>query len=285
MHRREASWPARGLRRPLGLRRARRHPRRPLPRGTRRARRVGCRLGWCLVRSQHLRPQRVRGQPSQHSPDFDRRLSAVRPRTGQFPRTSTMSRGHADCCRVLSTRQRPTKADWNDSIAIAGLGLHTSSSPSSIARRPRPSGSTCARKVRSSLEVALFRREETLLSRGFFVREGGLEPPRPFGHQHLKLARLPFRHSRKVERRSVTQRMTGSNTVRTGPATGLNSDVSRFCACHATKSRRHPAAGRAIRPWRRRRSGSRARCTRTWSSAPSAGAHPNRTTTGTAAAR
>ncbi len=29
------------------------------------------------------------------------------------------------------------------------------------------------------------------------VREGGLEPPRPFGHQHLKLARLPFRHSRK----------------------------------------------------------------------------------------
>ena len=33
--------------------------------------------------------------------------------------------------------------------------------------------------------------------RGFIVREGGLEPPRPFGHQHLKLARLPFRHSRK----------------------------------------------------------------------------------------
>ena len=33
--------------------------------------------------------------------------------------------------------------------------------------------------------------------KGFLVREGGLEPPRPFGHQHLKLARLPFRHSRK----------------------------------------------------------------------------------------
>ena len=28
------------------------------------------------------------------------------------------------------------------------------------------------------------------------VREGGLEPPRPFGHWHLKPARLPFRHSR-----------------------------------------------------------------------------------------
>ena len=30
------------------------------------------------------------------------------------------------------------------------------------------------------------------------VREGGLEPPRPFGHWHLKPARLPFRHSRSV---------------------------------------------------------------------------------------
>ena len=29
------------------------------------------------------------------------------------------------------------------------------------------------------------------------VREGGFEPPRPFGHWHLKPARLPFRHSRQ----------------------------------------------------------------------------------------
>lgn len=28
------------------------------------------------------------------------------------------------------------------------------------------------------------------------VREEGLEPPRPFGHQFLKLTRLPLRHSR-----------------------------------------------------------------------------------------
>lgn len=27
------------------------------------------------------------------------------------------------------------------------------------------------------------------------VGEGGLEPPRPEGHWHLKPARLPFRHS------------------------------------------------------------------------------------------
>src|SRR3954463_3650893 len=30
------------------------------------------------------------------------------------------------------------------------------------------------------------------------VREGGLEPPRPCGHWHLKPARLPFRHSRSI---------------------------------------------------------------------------------------
>ena len=32
------------------------------------------------------------------------------------------------------------------------------------------------------------------------VREGGFEPPRPFGHWHLKPARLPFRHSRAPEK-------------------------------------------------------------------------------------
>ncbi len=30
----------------------------------------------------------------------------------------------------------------------------------------------------------------------FHVREGGFEPPRPFGHCDLNAARLPFRHSR-----------------------------------------------------------------------------------------
>jgi hypothetical protein len=38
------------------------------------------------------------------------------------------------------------------------------------------------------------------------VRKGGFEPPRPFGHWHLKPARLPFRHLRvtaRVSRPSV----------------------------------------------------------------------------------
>lgn len=42
-------------------------------------------------------------------------------------------------------------------------------------------------------------------SRYSLVREGGFEPPRPFGHWHLKPARLPFRHSRKVSRAKVSR--------------------------------------------------------------------------------
>ena len=35
------------------------------------------------------------------------------------------------------------------------------------------------------------------------VGEGGLEPPRPEGHWHLKPARLPFRHSPENNRWSL----------------------------------------------------------------------------------
>ena len=38
-------------------------------------------------------------------------------------------------------------------------------------------------------------RTRDLLSVRSIVGEGGLEPPRPEGHWHLKPARLPFRHS------------------------------------------------------------------------------------------
>ena len=40
------------------------------------------------------------------------------------------------------------------------------------------------------------------------VREGGFEPPRPFGHCDLNAARLPFRHSR-VKRAQATPRLRG----------------------------------------------------------------------------
>ena len=49
------------------------------------------------------------------------------------------------------------------------------------------------------------------------VREGGFEPPRPFGHWHLKPARLPFRHSRALTqcgvRRPITQNRPVASSV------------------------------------------------------------------------
>ena len=38
-----------------------------------------------------------------------------------------------------------------------------------------------------------------------FVGEGGLEPPRPEGHWHLKPARLPFRHSPQQPGEPITR--------------------------------------------------------------------------------
>lgn len=54
------------------------------------------------------------------------------------------------------------------------------------------------------------------------VREGGLEPPRPCGHWHLKPARLPFRHSRF----ECSRRLADITTV-VGPVRKLsNVDVT-----------------------------------------------------------
>ncbi len=40
------------------------------------------------------------------------------------------------------------------------------------------------------------------------VREAGFEPARPFGHWHLKPARLPFRHSRSPSRKARNNAQT-----------------------------------------------------------------------------
>jgi hypothetical protein len=46
---------------------------------------------------------------------------------------------------------------------------------------------------RASL-LALFLSQKSFTNCCFGMPRTGLEPARPFGHQHLKLARLPFRH-------------------------------------------------------------------------------------------
>src|SRR5258705_11577855 len=51
-----------------------------------------------------------------------------------------------------------------------------------------------------------------------FVGEGGLEPPRPEGHWHLKPARLPFRHSPQQPGEPITRGASLPN--RAGSADG-----------------------------------------------------------------
>lgn len=79
---------------------------------------------------------------------------------------------------------RPTTSVAKALIALSSLrhSLPTRRSKGSTYRHPRNKKAP----VEPMVLPGLFKN----------VREGGFEPPRPFGHWHLKPARLPFRHSR-----------------------------------------------------------------------------------------
>ena len=65
------------------------------------------------------------------------------------------------------------------------------------------------------------------------MRKGGFEPPRPFGHWHLKPARLPFRHLRVVlDEPSQCARCTPVRTKRPEALTagGTSRDVGLMAA-------------------------------------------------------
>ena len=59
-----------------------------------------------------------------------------------------------------------------------------------------PGGSMITRSVMSTVVYSVTSKPTgRVCPVGVWVGEGGLEPPRPEGHWHLKPARLPFRHS------------------------------------------------------------------------------------------
>ncbi len=66
------------------------------------------------------------------------------------------------------------------------------------------------------------------------VGEGGLEPPRPEGHWHLKPARLPFRHSpeRPAERITVRSVVTLVICLASAPASGAGRAPPRRARTH-----------------------------------------------------
>ena len=124
-------------------------------------------------RDRHDRSGNGRHRIDRNGTDVRRRWRQRRRRVGRAvdPR---WPRAHRDC-RRRDRRRTPPLTARHDLARRPGLTrvlIH----PSSDAKEPP------ARQGVPSI---------------ILVREGGLEPPRPFGHQHLKLARLPFRHSRK----------------------------------------------------------------------------------------
>src|SRR4051794_9302070 len=59
-------------------------------------------------------------------------------------------------------------------------------------------------------------RQKTLVNRDLWmVGEGGVEPPRPYGHTDLNRARLPFRHSPSRPVHASTSREDGLTSTDT----------------------------------------------------------------------
>ena len=123
--------------------------------------------------------------------------------------------------------------------------------------------------------------------------EGGVEPPRPFGHTDLNRARLPFRHSPECDRKASTQRpcrpvaraQRGYDQRPEGRGSGVGV-LQRFerrleglvegafarafkaASCSRSRSPRAPARGRRPEGHRRRRAACSCPTTTSSSSAP-----------------
>lgn len=93
---------------------------------------------------------------------------------------------------------------------------HLIGMPAAASRTPAPH-SECPRKTQKERGQEPFRDPDLLplsCPTHSLVGEGGLEPPRPEGHWHLKPARLPFRHSPQRPRQLITIRTPPPNRDR-----------------------------------------------------------------------
>ena len=90
-------------------------------------------------------------------------------------------------------------------------------------------------KKRASPKIARTRTKRAGSNTSLLVREGGLEPPRPEGHRHLKPARLPIPPLARVDHRIVPQELDecahnrpksrANRIVRGNPTTGVRPPV------------------------------------------------------------
>jgi hypothetical protein len=81
------------------------------------------------------------------------------------------------------------------------------------------------------------------------VGEGGLEPPRPEGHWHLKPARLPFRHSPQQPGKTITHNTALPNRADTLPKLAGDPKAARANTADLLRSNSQNSIGHAATGW------------------------------------
>src|SRR5690606_34902730 len=133
----------------------------------------------------HASPRDVRALPTRRSSDLGQMVVAAHTgRSRRRGRTDLLQRDHVGRA-ITQPLLEPAPLGGTDSGDVEGRDAHDRR----FYVRPRTRVRPGTRGV-PGLTIS--------------VGEGGLEPPRPFGHWHLKPARLPFRHS--------PERLEDSNT-------------------------------------------------------------------------
>ena len=220
--RRRRTGRAGGLRRAAHHRRARRHPRRTRARGARRRNGRGARRAPVARRRRRAhdvrdggrrRPAPLRSQPCTRGTRFPTVPSSQSAWSSRRWCWSPISGGRSASARSASSRttRSPTRRRGRCPARRGDGSERWRSSDSSgvrcsPARFPSRASSRARRSSRSarwpgSCGAGTGAEGHRAVPTAGPVGEGGLEPPHPFGHRHLKPARLPIPPLARVERR------------------------------------------------------------------------------------
>lgn len=133
-------------------------------------------------------------------------LSPSGPLAREHPRAPLAVRTH---CKPVGGRTCAPSTDVYPARSPVQVGLGA---------RARPSPNTKGHDLFRDTDLVFSDYLEPLI-----VGEGGLEPPRPEGHWHLKPARLPFRHSPQQPGKTITHDTVLPNRADAVPRAGTTS--------------------------------------------------------------
>lgn len=121
---------------------------------------------------------------------------------------------------------------------IAAPRRPTAPCPQTMSTGPDPQPVRCVRRPRY-LRTTKNPRSGSLRDRGSSVREGGVEPPRPFGHWNLNPARLPIPPPAHGCCRSILSPVI--RAVRSGSSAGAPFDMENISTLQGVLSHPFPA--------------------------------------------